>query len=80
MSDLDRMLERWTAAGLISADQARAIRATEKRVGLTSRAIPSIAEASHTSEPFLPSAPWVSSRRRCGRTSPSEPKWGSPRL
>jgi hypothetical protein len=44
LSDLDRMLERWTAAGLITADQARAIRATEKREGHTSRAIPSIAE------------------------------------
>ena len=39
------MLERWTAAGLITADQARAIRATERRDALTSRAIPSIAEA-----------------------------------
>ena len=38
------MLERWTAAGLITADQARAIRDTEKRDGRTSRAIPSIAE------------------------------------
>jgi uncharacterized membrane protein len=38
------MLERWTAAGLITAEQARAIRATEKRDGLASRAIPSIAE------------------------------------
>jgi hypothetical protein len=38
------MLERWTAAGLITADQARAIRATEKREGRTSRAVPSIAE------------------------------------
>jgi uncharacterized membrane protein len=44
LSDLDRMLERWTAAGLITADQARAIRATEKRDGRTSQAIPSIAE------------------------------------
>jgi uncharacterized membrane protein len=44
LSDLDRMLERWTAAGIITADQARAIRATEKRDGRTSRAIPSIAE------------------------------------
>ena len=44
MNDLDRMLERWTSAGLISADQARAIRAAEKREGRASRAIPALAE------------------------------------
>jgi hypothetical protein len=44
LSDLDRMLERWTKAGLISADQARAIRATENRDGRASQAIPALAE------------------------------------
>jgi hypothetical protein len=44
MSDLDRMLERWTGAGLISADQARAIRAAEERDGRAPRATPAVAE------------------------------------
>jgi len=44
MSDLDRMLERWTDAGLITAEQARAIRASEKQDGHAPRATPSIAE------------------------------------
>jgi hypothetical protein len=44
LSDLERMLHRWTAGGLITADQARAIRAAEKRDGRTSQAIPSIPE------------------------------------
>ena len=44
LEHLDQMLERWTAAGLITADQARAIRATEKQDGPTSREVPSIAE------------------------------------
>ncbi len=44
MNDLDRMLERWRDAGLITADQAQAIRAAEKRDGGASRAIPALAE------------------------------------
>lgn len=44
VNDLDRMLERWTDASLISADQARAIRAAESRDERPSRAIPVFAE------------------------------------
>jgi hypothetical protein len=44
VNDLDRMLGRWTTAGLITADQARAIRAAEKRDGRASGAIPALAE------------------------------------
>lgn len=44
MNDLDRMLERWTEGGIISADQARAIRAAEEREEGVSRAIPVLAE------------------------------------
>ncbi|MFN2489037.1 MAG: DUF2157 domain-containing protein [Actinomycetota bacterium] len=44
MDDLDRMLERWTRAGLITADQAGEIRAAEKSDGGTSRAVPAVAE------------------------------------
>lgn len=44
MDDLDKMLERWTRAGLIAADQAREIRDAEKRNGPTSGAIPAAAE------------------------------------
>ena len=44
MSELDRMLERWTDAGLITPDQARAIRAAEERDGRAPRATPAVAE------------------------------------
>ena len=44
VNDLDRMLERWTGAGLITPDQAQAIRAAENRDGGDSRAIPALAE------------------------------------
>jgi Predicted membrane protein (DUF2157) len=44
LNDLDRKLERWTDAGLITADQARAIRAAENRAVNASRAIPALAE------------------------------------
>ena len=44
MNDLDRMLERWTDAGLVTEDQARAIKASEEHGGRTSRAIPALAE------------------------------------
>jgi hypothetical protein len=44
LKDLDRMLERWTGAGLITADQARAVRAAEKQDGRASGAIPVLAE------------------------------------
>ncbi|MGH2699460.1 MAG: DUF2157 domain-containing protein [Actinomycetota bacterium] len=44
LNDLDRMLERWTGAGLITADQARAIRAAEKRDERASGGIPVLAE------------------------------------
>ncbi|MGH2751023.1 MAG: DUF2157 domain-containing protein [Actinomycetota bacterium] len=44
MNDLDRMLQRWTRAGLITADQARAIRTAENRDEPASRAIPVLAE------------------------------------
>ncbi|CAN5430020.1 hypothetical protein BH18ACT16_BH18ACT16_12510 [soil metagenome] len=44
MNDLDRMLERWTGAGLITADQAQTIRAAEKRNGRASRGTPALAE------------------------------------
>ncbi|MGH2818150.1 MAG: DUF2157 domain-containing protein [Actinomycetota bacterium] len=44
MNDLDRRLERWTDAGLITADQARAIRAAEQQDGRVSGAIPVFAE------------------------------------
>jgi hypothetical protein len=44
MNDLDRMLERWTDADLISSDQAHAIRAAETRAGFTSSGIPALAE------------------------------------
>jgi uncharacterized membrane protein len=44
VDDLDRMLERWRDAGLITPDQARAIRVAEKRDGGASRAISGLAE------------------------------------
>ncbi|MDQ3661866.1 MAG: DUF2157 domain-containing protein [Actinomycetota bacterium] len=44
MNDLDRMLERWTGAGLLTSEQARAIRAAENRSGRASPAIPALAE------------------------------------
>lgn len=44
MKDLDRMLERWTDADLITPDQAQAIRAAEMRAGSTSSAVPALAE------------------------------------
>jgi hypothetical protein len=43
VDDLDRMLERWTGAGLITLEQARAIRSFEKR-DPASRTVPSLAE------------------------------------
>ena len=44
VGDLDRMLERWMRAGLITTGQARAIRAAEAREGGTTRAVPLVAE------------------------------------
>lgn len=44
MNDLDRMLERWTGADLITTEQAQAIRAAEEQDGRASRAIPAVAE------------------------------------
>ncbi len=44
MNDLDRMLERWTGADLITADQAQAIRTAEMREDSGSPVIPALAE------------------------------------
>ena len=44
MNDLDRMLQRWTGAGLITAEQAEAIRAAEQREGREPRSVPVLAE------------------------------------
>ena len=44
MNDLERALQRWAAAGLISEEQARAIRAAERRDGDEPRSVPVLAE------------------------------------
>jgi len=44
VDDLDRQLDRWARSGLITADQAQAIRRAEKKSERTSRGIPVLAE------------------------------------